>query len=88
MGLPKGKRTRQTRGGCITSARPLFIITKTVEIPSASRARAISPLDRLQIGQVAVMTAASTPSALSSRATSGAVSDASSSGRWMKPMKE
>ena len=57
-------------------------------MPSASRARAISPLDRLQMGQVAVMTAASTPSALSSRAASGAVSAASRSGRMMKPMKE
>ena len=88
MGLPKGKRTRATRGGSSTSASPLFIITNTVAMPSASNALAISPPDRLQMGQVAVMTTASTPSAFRSRATSGAVSFARISGSWMKPMKE
>ena len=80
-GRPNGKRTWATRGGRTFSAIPLYIITMTVGMSASSMARAISPPDRLQTGQVEVSSTASTPSALRRWATSGAVSLESRSGR-------
>ena len=88
IGRPNGNRTAATRGGRIRSATCAYIMTCTVGMPSASMALAISPPDRLHTGQVDVSTTACTPSAFNRRATSGAVSVISRSGRWMKPMNE
>jgi hypothetical protein len=72
--MPNGNGTKRARGGFNFSVCSRTRLIDVVETPACSSARASTPPVCVQFGHVGVMSAMSTPSAASRRATSGPVS--------------
>ncbi len=86
-GYPNGRSTIRARGGLTRRVTSGSSVTETVGIPDFSMILCTSPTDWWHIGQTGVSSTASTRSAASLSAISGAVICMSRPGAVMEPIK-